>query len=204
MKIGNHIFLFGLLCLLLSCEIEPFEGDSRTEGEGVDLPEELGESPEEESELTESEEDANEGIAFSTGILSFEINSRSFVNDQNNGLINGSMTTVVSVDKLTGERINITFTGNSTGLYMLNDLNEALYFPDFLQEAYSTAVNLGSGSIEVTRYDQINNQIEGFFEFTAYRERKDVLGNVVLDLEGNVVYERVDILKGGFEKIPLN
>ena len=204
MKIGNHIILLGLLCLLLSCEIEPFEGGSLSESEGIELPEEVDESLEEESELADNEENTNEGVAFSTGILSFEINNRSFSNDQNNGLINGSRTTVVSVDKLTGERINITFTGNSTGVYMLSDLNEALYFPDFLQEAYSTAVKDGSGSIEITRYDQMNNQIEGLFQFTAYRESKDVLGNVILDPDGNIVFEKVDILKGEFEMIPLN
>ncbi len=203
MKKGNHIFLFSLL-LLMSCEIEPFEPDSLSETEGIELPGQEEVSQEEESETAEVEEEVNESIPFSTGTLSFEINSRSFNNDQNNGLIDGARTTVVSVDKLSGERINITFSGNSVGSYMLNDMNVALYYPDFLQEAYSTALNLGSGSLEITRYDQINHQIDGIFEFTAYREREDVLGNVVLDLEGNIVFDRVDLLRGEFEKVPLN
>ena len=202
MKKINFTYLFAITCLLMSCEIEPFEGDSLSESEVIEIPGSEDETQEEESET--AEEEVDEEIPFSTGTLSFEINSRSFNNDQNNAVVAGSRTTIVSVDKLTGERISITFTGNSDGLYGLGDVNEALYHPDFLEEAYTTALNQGSGALDVTRYDEINKQIDGFFLFTAYRERKDVLGNVVLDLEGNVVYDRVDILEGEFEMVPLN
>lgn len=202
MKNGTFIYLFAILYFLMSCEIEPFEGDSLSESEAIEIPASEDETREEEAET--SEEEFTEGIGFSTGTLSFVINSRSFNNDQNNAVVAGSETTVVSVHKLTGERISIRFNGNSTGLYDLGNVNEALYYADFLQEAYTTALNQGSGVLDVTRYDQINNQIDGLFNFIAYRERKDVLGNVVLDLEGNVVYDRVDILQGEFEMIPLN
>lgn len=201
-KSNYLLYLFMVLCSLISCEIEPFEGDSLSESEAIEIPGQDDETLEEATESTE--EEVNEGIPFSTGTLSFVINSRSFNNDQNNAVVDGSRTTIVSVDKLTGERISITFTGNSDGLYGLGPVNEALYNSNFLDEAYTTALNLGSGVLDVTRYDQNNNQIDGFFLFTAYRERKDALGNVVLDLEGNIVYDRVDILEGEFEKIPLN
>ena len=209
MKTIQHIIFLFTCFFIWSCDIEPFDANSLTEtGESgmpdTEMMEEDEESPVMEEEEEEEEMEEEPESEFTTGLIRYEIESRTITSVQNNATIEGNLTTIVGIDKLTGERILISFFGTRNGTYNLDAINEAIYYPDFNARPYSTAVHIGAGLLMITNFDTVNNQIFGTFQFTAYREVLDSLGNPVLDQDGNKTYEFVQLDNGEFEMVPLN
>ena len=169
----------------------------------TEMMEEDEESPvmveEEEEEMEEDPESE-----FTTGIVRYEIENRTIIATQNNATFDGNLTTIVGIDKLTGERIFISFFGDRNGTYNLDVINETLYYSDFNARPYSTGFHIGAGLLMVTNFDMVNNQISGTFQFTAYREVLDFEGNPVFDELGDIIYESIQIDDGEFEMIPFN
>lgn len=195
--------MYCLALLFSSCEIEPYEGGTLSTEEGIEIPM-PDNSPDLPAELPEEEEEPEPEAEFTTGQMRYEIEERPVLTIENNGAINGDRTTVVGIDKMSGERVVISFVGNAAGLYVFDQNNSATYYPDFLQFPYVTPMDLESGFVEITRYDLQQNQIDGIFQFVAYRALQDVEGNAILDPQGDPVLEQVEILNGEFEMIPLN
>lgn len=195
--------MYCLLFLLGSCEIEPFEGGSLSAEEGTEIPI-PADNPEPPEEVVEDEEEPDPESEFTTGQLRYRLEDRAVLTIENNAAIERDRTTVVGIDKDSGERIVISFIGTAEGVYLFNNNNSATYYPDFLQSPYVTPSERESGFVEITRFDLQQNQIDGIFQFIAFRAVLDAEGNPVSDSQGNPVLEEVEILNGEFEMIPLN
>ena len=203
MKKGMYLIICCMALLLSSCEIEPFEGDSLSAEEGSEIPM-PADNPDFPEELPEDEEEPDPETEFTTGELRYEIGGRSLLTIENNAAIDGDRTTVVGIDKMSGERVIISFVGNAAGLYIFDQNNSATYHPDFLQFPFLTPLDQESGFVDISRYDLQQNQIDGIFQFVAFRAIRDAEGNTILDPEDNPALEEVEIINGEFEMIPLN
>ncbi|MFC7357343.1 DUF6252 family protein [Jejudonia soesokkakensis] len=114
---------------------------------------------------------------------------------------------VISGQNTEGESIAMQVADGGLGGFNLTQggasINGAVYIASGDPVPFTTAVSLGgSGTLNISLFDTDAQLVSGTFDFTAARPLLDDNGDPMVDDDGNVLSETIEISNGSFAEIP--